>query len=61
MYNAYVYDFKVPEDIEKEKFPSICVDIEDYAELRRRIKLYFRVNDRNIGVRILENNKKSKN
>ena len=57
----YVYDFKVPEDIEKEKFPSICVDIEDYAELRRRIKLYFRVNDRNIGVRILENNKKSKN
>lgn len=57
----YVYDFKVPEDIEKEKFPSICVDIEDYAELRRRIKLYFRVNDRNISTRILENNKKSKN
>ena len=56
----YVYEFKVPEDIEKEKFPSICVDIEDQAELRRRIKLYFRVNDRNIGIRILENNKKTK-
>jgi hypothetical protein len=29
--------------------------------LRRRIKLFFRVKDKNIGVRILENNKKSNN
>ncbi|MBQ2591763.1 MAG: hypothetical protein II567_00600 [Candidatus Riflebacteria bacterium] len=57
----YVYDFKVPRDIEKEKFPSISVDVEDYSELRRRIKLFFRVKDKNIGVRILENNKKSNN
>ncbi|MBR4328325.1 MAG: hypothetical protein IKP71_00550, partial [Candidatus Riflebacteria bacterium] len=57
----YVYDFKVPEDIEKEKFPSIYVEVEDTSELVRKIKLYFRVNDRNISSRILENNKKSKN
>ncbi len=56
----YVYDFKVPEDIEKEKFPSIEVDLEDYAELRRRIKLYFRVNDRNLEIRVLDKNERTK-
>lgn len=57
----YVYDFKVPEDIEKHKFPSITVDVEDSSTLRRRIKLFFRVKDRNLPLRILENNKKDKN
>ncbi|MBQ3644721.1 MAG: hypothetical protein II961_09005 [Candidatus Riflebacteria bacterium] len=56
----YKYDFKVPEDIEKERFPSISVYVEDTSELIRKIKLYFRVNDRNLEIRVLENNKKQK-
>ena len=57
-----IRNFEVEEDIEKtKKFPFIDVKVEDCSGLERELKLYFRVGDRNIDSRVLENNKKSKN
>lgn len=50
-----VYDLKTVEDLEKNGFPSISVVVKDYSGLDRRLKLFFRVNDSNSDVKVLEN------
>ena len=55
-----VYDFTTPEEIEENHFPSISVELEDFSGLYRSLKLYFRVDDRNLNVRVLEEKKKKK-
>ncbi len=57
-----IRNFEIEEDIEKtNQFPYIYVKVEDTSGLIRELKLYFRVGDKNIDSRILENNKKNKN
>lgn len=50
----FVYDFKTCKEIEKNKFPSITVKVEDFAGLARELKVFFRVNDKNVDIRTLE-------
>ena len=50
------YNLKTVEQLEKKGFPSISVVAEDFAGLRRELRLFFRVNDRNLDVKVLENN-----
>jgi hypothetical protein len=50
------YNLKTVEELEKKGFPSITVVAEDFAGLKRTLRLFFRVNDRNLDVKVLENN-----
>ena len=50
------YNLKTVEQLEQKGFPSISVVAEDFAGLRRELRLFFRVNDRNLDVKVLENN-----
>lgn len=41
-------------DLETHNFPSITVEAEDFAGLKRKIKLYFKVSDENANLRTLQ-------
>ena len=49
-----VYDLKTVEELEKNRFPSITVVAQDYSGLKRQLKLFFRVNDSNSDIKVLE-------
>ena len=49
-------NLKTVEQLEQKGFPSITVVAEDFAGLKRTLRLFFRVNDRNVDVKVLENN-----
>ena len=50
-----LYDLKTVKELESNGFPSISVAVEDYSGLKRQLRLFFRVNDRNLDVKVLEN------
>ena len=52
----YQYDLKTVEELESKGFPSIIVTAEDFAGLKRELRLFFRVDDSNLDVKVLENN-----
>ena len=46
---------KTVEELETNAFPSITVVAEDFSGLKRSLTLFFRVNDRNFDINVLEN------
>ena len=51
---ASKYNLKTVEDLENNQFPSITVVAEDYAGLKRQLRLFFRVDDGSIDLKALE-------
>ena len=51
------YNFEKVEELDENNFPYIAVKVEDFSGLTRELKLYLRVNDRNIDVKVLEGSK----
>ena len=51
------YNFEKVEELDENEFPYIAVKARDYSGLTRGIKFYFRVNDRNIDIKVLEGSK----
>ena len=49
------YNLKTLEELDANGFPSISVVAEDYSGLKRQLKLFFRVNNKNHDINILEN------
>ena len=41
-------------ELEENKFPSITVEASDFANNKRKIKLYFRVKDENAKIKTLQ-------
>ena len=50
-----MYNLKTAEELDSNGFPSITVTAEDFSGLKRNLTLFFRVNDRNQDVKVLEN------
>ena len=50
-----IYNMKTAKELESNHFPSIFVEAEDFSGLKRRLRLFFRVDDKNIDIKTLEN------